>query len=85
MGATRNSRRQELAQLQLQLEIAGRLLDEIESRSCKKTIWDQSKSKAVRQNTNPIPGDAETRFAACVASGMSKIRSEHDKGSSDKG
>jgi hypothetical protein len=75
MGGFRNLRRQELAQLQLQLESAGRLRDEIEKRPQHKRTRGASKSGAIDKLWNSTPENNETRFAAFVAFGMSKIRS----------
>jgi hypothetical protein len=75
MGSLLNSRRQELAQLQLQLADAGRLLDEIEKRCNRKRTTGAPKSETIDWLSNSTAENAETRFAACVAFGMSKIRS----------
>jgi hypothetical protein len=75
MGSILNSRRQELAQLQVQLAEAGRLLDEIEKRCDRKRTTGARKSGAIDWLSNSNPENAETRFAACVAFGMSKLRS----------
>jgi hypothetical protein len=69
MGIFRNSRRQELKQLQLQLQSATQLLDELERRSaCRPAA---AADRFPKQSCD----NPETRFAACVASGMSKIQS----------
>jgi hypothetical protein len=64
MGAVRNSRRQELAQLQLKLDLAGQLLDEIERRTGNGCMLDRSKTNAVDQISISISANTETRFAA---------------------
>ena len=69
MRIVRNSRSQELELLRLQLESANRLLDEIESRSLSRRI---AVAERLPKQSCENP---ETRFAACVASGMSKILS----------
>ncbi|SHM85074.1 hypothetical protein SAMN05444321_7899 [Bradyrhizobium lablabi] len=69
MRVVRNSQSQELEQLKLQLETVNRLLDEIERRSLRRrTAFADCLPKQSCENP-------ETRFAACVASGMSKILS----------
>jgi hypothetical protein len=74
MGSFRDSRRQALAQLKLQLEDANRLLDEIEKRSRYRRSGRASGFSSIDRLSNLISENPETRFAACVASGMSKIR-----------
>jgi hypothetical protein len=69
MGVVRNSRRRELKQLQLQLQCATKLLDELEKRSSCRP------SSAVDRFPKQNCENPETRFAAFVASGMSKIQS----------
>jgi hypothetical protein len=71
MDSRRDTRRQELAELQLQLACASRLLDDIEKRSALRT---QNRKAAIDGTLELISENAETRFAACVAFGMSKIR-----------
>jgi hypothetical protein len=72
MGSYPDSRSQELAQLQMQLADVSRLLDEIEKRSLRKRSV--SESTAIDLVANLIVESPETRFAAYIASGMSKIR-----------
>ena len=67
------SRRRELALLQLQLKEVGRVLDEIESRSKRRRAV--LEIAAVDGFSNLVSESTEDRFAACVATGMSKIRS----------
>jgi hypothetical protein len=74
MGSFRDSRSRALAQLKLQLEDAGRLLDEIEKRSRYRRTGRASQSVSIDRLSNLISENPETRFAACVASGMSKLR-----------
>jgi len=69
MGRLEDYRRQELALLSLQLANASRLLDEIERRSLDR------RAGSVERLSNLITESSETRFAACVASGMAKIQS----------
>lgn len=70
MGRLPDSRSEELAQLQIQLANVSRLLDELERRSFNRRTAVVSDSQ-----TPDLPVDSpETRFAACVASGMSKIQ-----------
>jgi hypothetical protein len=65
MGGLQGSRRRQLERLKRELAKASHRLDELERRSLRRP--------------DEIPDspseNAETRFAACVASGMSKIRS----------
>jgi hypothetical protein len=68
MGSFPGSRRQAVAQLKLQLEDAGRLLDEIEKRSRYRRPGRASQSVSIDRLSNLISEDPETRFAACVAS-----------------
>ena len=68
MRVMQNSRSQELEQLRLQLKSVNRLLDEIEGRSLRRRTAVERLPKQSYENP-------ETRFAACVASGMSKIQS----------
>jgi hypothetical protein len=75
MGSLRDSRSQALAQLKLQLADTGRLLDEIEKRSLYRRTGRASESVSIDRLSNLISENPETRFAACVAFGMSKIRS----------
>ena len=74
MGIFRSARSEELKRLQLQLEDASRLLDQIEQRSLDR------RGATVDRSPEPKFENPEMRFAACVASGMSKIQSA----SSDK-
>jgi len=74
MGSLRQSRRQELAQLELQLASVSRLLDEIEKRSLSKQAVGGSEALAMDRLSDSASENTETRFAACVASGLSKIR-----------
>lgn len=76
MGSFRRARSQQLAQLRLQLADAGRLLDEIEKRSLHKRESTASKLVAIDQLSNLTAENTETRFAACVAFGLAKIRQE---------
>jgi hypothetical protein len=69
MGVVRTSRRRELKKLQLELESANRLLDDLEKRSARRQVAAPDRL-AKQRCENP-----ETRFAACVAYGMSKIQS----------
>lgn len=62
-------RKQELAQLQLQLSNASQLLDEIEGRSRSRCAV----SGFIDQPSSLTTDNPEHRFAACVASGMSKV------------
>jgi hypothetical protein len=72
MDTRQDARRQGLAELQLQLANASRLLDEIEKRSlARRPIRDSSSDGAP---VLTIPENAETRFAACVALGMAKLK-----------
>jgi hypothetical protein len=74
MGGFRGSRSQELAKLQLQLADVGRLLDEIERRSARRRAGRALEVTSANCVSSLTPENPETRFAACVASGMSKIR-----------
>ncbi len=69
MRAVRNSRRQELEQLKLQLESVHRQLDQIEGRSLRR------RTAVAERLPKQSCENPETRFAACVAAGMSKILS----------
>jgi hypothetical protein len=71
MGSFRDSRSQELAQLQLQLASASRLLDAIEKRALDRRTSGASESPRL---SNSASENTEMRFAACVAFGMSKAR-----------
>jgi hypothetical protein len=66
MGGLQGSRRRQLERLKLELAKASNRLDQLEKRSLRKL--DEIPNSSPSEN-------AETRFAACVASGMSKIRS----------
>jgi hypothetical protein len=72
MGSLQGSRRRQLARLQLELAKASRRLDEIENRSRRKSA---TATRVIDETSNSPFENVETRFAACVASGMSKIRS----------
>jgi hypothetical protein len=74
MGGFRGSRRQQLAQLQLELTRASQRLDEIERRSLRRSV-EVVDAPAIDGSSKSSFENAETRFAACVAFGMSKIRS----------
>jgi len=69
--AIRDLKNQEIARLQRELESASQRLDELEERSrlraCKRA--DPSFTQDIL-----APDQAELRFAACVASGMTKLR-----------
>jgi hypothetical protein len=65
MGGLQGSRRRQLARLKLELAKAWHRLDELEKRSYRRPD----------EIANTLSENAETRFAARVASGMSKIRS----------
>jgi hypothetical protein len=71
MDSRGDARREELAELQLQLANASRLLDEIEKRSLARR---QNRNAPIDGTVELISENAEGRFAACVAFGMSKIR-----------
>jgi hypothetical protein len=73
MGSS--SRRRELAQLQLELAKATQRLDEIERLSFRRRVAISPETVAIDEPSAFLFENAETRFAACVASGMSKIRS----------
>jgi hypothetical protein len=66
------SRRRQLTQLQLELTKVSQSLDEIEKRPHHGSA---AVTGVIDETSNPLFENAETRFAACVASGMSKIRS----------
>ena len=74
MGSVRQSRRQELAQLELQLASVSRQLDEIEKRALGKQAIGESEATEIGRLSASTSENTETRFAACVASGLSKIR-----------
>jgi hypothetical protein len=79
MGKLQDVHRQELAQLQIELAKASRLLDQLEQRSSAR-----AGALSASKNVDPTPENLEMRFAACVASGMSKINFDEDpKGSFD--
>jgi hypothetical protein len=75
MGGQKNFRNQEIARLQLELASASQRLDELEKRSrlraCQKAdelgLLDNRSAASVAES-------AELRFAACVASGMTKLQ-----------
>lgn len=74
MGSYRNTQSQEIAQLQLQLADAAQRLDELEQIS----LLRAKKMSTANPNAAGAPAtlteSPELRFAACVASGMTKIR-----------
>jgi hypothetical protein len=74
MGNPHGSRRRQLARLQLEIAKASRRLEEIEKMSCRRRS-DICGSIAEIPNQQ-FEKNAETRFAAFVASGMSKMRSD---------
>jgi len=67
----RDACRQELEELKLQLVKASQLLDEIEKRSSARGLKSNTTSDGRLELASE---NAETRFAACVAFGMSKLR-----------
>lgn len=69
MGIFRSARSVDLRRLQLQLEDANRLLDQIEQRALDR------RPATMDRPSEPNFENPEMRFAACVASGMSKIQS----------
>jgi hypothetical protein len=73
MDSRRDACRQELAELKLQLVKASQILDEIEKRSTARGLKPNAYSNGTLELTSE---NAETRFAACVAFGMSKLRPE---------
>jgi hypothetical protein len=74
MGNPHGSRRRQLARLQLEIAKASQRLEEIEKRSLRRRSGDISPS--IAEDSNFQFENAETRFAAFVASGMSKARSD---------
>jgi hypothetical protein len=67
MGIFQRSKRGQLKKLQIQLENANRQLDAMEARSAHRLTAAGLLEKQLAENP-------ETRFAACVASGMSKLQ-----------
>jgi hypothetical protein len=75
MGSVRNSRSQQLKELQRQLVSVSRMLDKIEARSfCGKAGGLSGPS--TDEFSNSTSENCETRFAAYVAFGLSKNRSQ---------
>ena len=73
MGNGRGSRAMELQQLRVDLAKAARLLDELERRQKSRG---QAKAADLIFGNKIYPGAAETRFAACVSYGLSKLSSK---------
>ena len=71
MGSYRDTHHQEIARLQLQLANAAQRLDELEQLSLLRA---QAMSAANPGASPALAESPELRFAACVASGMTKIR-----------
>jgi hypothetical protein len=74
MGGQKNFRNQEIARLQLELASASQRLDELEKRSRLRAC--QTAELGLLDNTSAasVAESAELRFAACVASGMTKLQ-----------
>jgi hypothetical protein len=72
MGSLQGSRRRQLKRLQLELAKASQRLDEIEKLSRRKSA---AVTRVIDETSNSLFENAETRFAAYIASGLSKIRS----------
>jgi hypothetical protein len=73
MGNPHGSRRRQLARLQLEIAKASRRLEEIEKMSFRRR---SGIGGSIAEIPNQQFENAETRFAAFVASGMSKMRSD---------
>jgi hypothetical protein len=69
MALFRSVHSNKLKRLQLRLKRAGRLLDQIEERALSR------RTGAIATPERQSLDNPETRFAACVVSGMSKIQS----------
>jgi hypothetical protein len=74
MGIFPSARSEELKRLQLQLEDANRMLDQIEHRSLDRRL------ATMDRPSEPDFENPEMLFAACVASGMSKIQTAGKSG-----
>ncbi len=74
MGSSRNIHSQEIAQLQLQLADAALRLDQLEQMSLLRARKMSAGNPEEAGAPAALAEAPELRFAACVASGMTKIR-----------
>lgn len=73
MGVSRDRRLDEIADLRRKLAMAAQQLDEIEARA-QRRILSATDSKDGPESSGPL-ADTETRFAALVAIGLSRLSS----------
>jgi hypothetical protein len=74
MGSIRDNQSQEIARLQLELADAAQRLDELEQLSLLRARKISSPNSAADCTPASLEESPELRFAACVVSGMTKIR-----------